>query len=340
VLHVLPHPGGGGERYVDMLAEIDGYRSERLYLTPGGGYGRARFLPRRVAATFVRARRHDLIHAHGEVAAAMCLPLLAARPSVVTLHGLHLVRRLAPSLRKAAELNVRAVVAVANRTICVSESERAELGRILGPSTLGTVSVVLNGVVIPDARDGRAARAELRRALGFDDAEVVAIWVGSLEKRKDPLTAVRGAMEASMPLLVVGDGPLRHTLQVQSGPRVRILGWRDDVARLLASSDVYVHTARREGLSLALLEAMAHRLAAVVADVPENVEAIAAAGVAVPPGDEAALAAALRRLAADPDERRALGASARARVEEVFDADTMVARTRGVYDEVLGERLI
>jgi glycosyltransferase involved in cell wall biosynthesis len=97
-----------------------------------------------------------------------------------------------------------------------------------------------------------------------------------------------------------------------------------------------VLTSRREGLSFALLEAMAAGLAPVVSALAENVEAIGASGIAVPPGDEDALAAALRRLADDRAERTRLGAEARRRVAEAFRADEMVARTREIYDDVLG----
>ncbi len=88
VLHVLPHPGGGGETYVDALAAMEGYRFERLFLAPSPRPAKAlRALPRTTLGVF---RAADVLHVHGEVAAGICLPVLAARRSVVTLHGLHL----------------------------------------------------------------------------------------------------------------------------------------------------------------------------------------------------------------------------------------------------------
>src|SRR5580765_7689186 len=94
VLHVLPHPGGGGETYVNTLSEMDGYRFERTFLAPSARAADAlRSLPRSGIAVQLDARKHDVVHVHGEVAGAICLPSLALRPSVVTLHGLHLLRR-------------------------------------------------------------------------------------------------------------------------------------------------------------------------------------------------------------------------------------------------------
>jgi glycosyltransferase involved in cell wall biosynthesis len=92
---------------------------------------------------------------------------------------------------------------------------------------------------------------------------------------------------------------------------------------------------QREGLSFALLEAMACGLPAIVADIPENIEAVGESGLAVPYGDEDAIAAAFLRLANDEQERSTLGERAQRRVSKLFNADDMIARTRAVYDEVL-----
>ena len=130
VLHVLPHAGGGGETYVDVLGEMRGYSFRRVYVAgrrkPGIGEVAAG-----IADLSRVLRGYDLLHVHGEATAALFLPLLAARPSVVTLHGLHLLRRVDGLRRRAAALNLHAVVRAATRTICVSNAEHAGLnGRV------------------------------------------------------------------------------------------------------------------------------------------------------------------------------------------------------------------
>ena len=130
---------------------------------------------------------------HGEVAAALCIPVIATRASVVTLHGLNVVRRTGGVRARAAKANVRAVVRAANRTICVSSAELDEVLAI--DARLGTkLMVIPNGVALaPSPTD--AGRAAARAALGLEPASVVAIWIGALEAPKEPHVAVRTVVD-------------------------------------------------------------------------------------------------------------------------------------------------
>jgi glycosyltransferase involved in cell wall biosynthesis len=337
VLHVLPHPGGGGETYVDLLSGMDGYRMDRVYLAPSPSPRPA--LARGLTRAARAARRADLVHVSGDAAAILCMPLLAAKPSVVTLHGLNLVRRVSGLRQRSAAFALRLVVRTATRTICVSESERIHLGAAIGARAAERAVVVSNGVSVPPALAG-SDRAALRAELGLDASQPVAVWVGALEAHKDPLTVARAALQTPLTLLFVGDGRLRPELETiaSSGERVRLLGVRSDLGRLLVASDVFVLSSYREGLSFALLEAMAAGLAPVVSDVVDNTEVTGDAGIHVAVGDEAAYVEAFRRLADDAELRAAAGRRARERVASSFSVDTMVRLTREVYEDVLAER--
>jgi glycosyltransferase involved in cell wall biosynthesis len=321
VLHVLPHAGGGGDTYVDMLEDMPGYAFTRVHLAPARKPGPPT-VARGIADVVRQLRGHDLVHVHGEVTGTLFLPVLAARPSVVTLHGLHFLRRADGITRRGAELNLRVVVRTADRTICVSQAEQNVLANVADPRT--TV-VVHNGVPLPQAEP---AQVDLEPPIG--------IWVGSLDERRDPVAVVRAAERTSTALLIVGEGALRSDVERAAGERVRVLGHRPDVPELLAAADFFVLMSEREGLSFALLEAMAHGLPSIVADIPENREAIGDSGIAVPYGDEEAMATAMRRLA-DESERAILGQRAARRVAERFSAEQMRAKTRAVYEAVLAE---
>jgi glycosyltransferase involved in cell wall biosynthesis len=334
VLHVLPHPGGGGEAYVDLLAGMSGYSFEKVCLAADAS-ATPTAVVRGLAAVTRMAGRHDLLHVHGEVAAGLCLPLLAYRPSFVTLHGLNLVRRVGGARRAAARLNLRAVLRAADRTICVSESEYAELACAVGATAAGRAVVVRNGVELPAAASADE-RLAVRESLGLSPSETLAIWVGALAGHKDPLAAVRAAEEAAVRLLVVGDGPLRAEVEHAASQHASVLGQRADVPRLLAAADVFVLTSHHEGLSFSLLEAMAHGLAPVVTDLPENREAIGDTGIAVDL-DDGSLVAALRWLAESPVERASLGEGAYHRASKLFSATEMERQTHALYEDVFAD---
>jgi glycosyltransferase involved in cell wall biosynthesis len=342
VLHVLPHPGGGGDTYVNTLAAMAGCSQERRYLAQAPDQVlRAAWNALRVG----RAAAHaEVLHVHGEAAGALCLPSLARRPSVLTLHGLNLLRRLQGLRRAAATLNLRALLRAAGRTICVSRAEHAELLEAAGPALAGRAAVIHNGVDLP-APPSAQARSRVRSELRIPDNACVGVFVGSLEAHKDPLTLARAAQDtvaAGVPLcmLVIGEGPLRSALEQEArrSAAVRLLGERSDVQQLLAAADFFCLASRREGLAFSLLEAMSLGLAAVVTDVPGNREALGDAGVLVPFGDRTAFGAAFARICGNPAERSLLGGRGRERVATLFRARDMLERTREVYDEVLRQR--
>lgn len=341
VLHVLPHPGGGGETYVDTLEGMDDYRFERLFLAPSPKPTLG-VLPAAAKAQ-LRSRTSDLMHIHGEAAATTMLPLLALRPSVVTLHGLHLLRRLHGRQRTVAALNLRLIVRAASATICVSEAERDDVTSTVGKRTADRAVVIHNGVprAAPiDEDERRRARAELQLAPNA----TVGLFVGSLEEHKDPLIAAQAAVavaqeRSSLVLAFAGEGPLRRQLDsvAEENTALLVLGFRKDLRTVLAAADFLVLPSYREGLSYALLEAMSLGLPAVVSDAPGNPEAVGESGIIVPRGDLDGFADAFRQMLNAPS-RSTLGERAAERASTVFSVQEMLRRTGELYDEVIGAR--
>jgi glycosyltransferase involved in cell wall biosynthesis len=343
VLHVLPHPGGGGETYVDALTGIQGYRTDRIYLADGPRAAGTQLSIARRALSRQWGRTYDILHVEGEVAAALCIGGLLTRPSVLTLNGLHLARRLHGPARVLARANLRAIVRSASRTICVSDAEREHLRGFVGSGVLRRVAVVHNGVR-PQPTISHDQRLAAREELGIPPSTMVALWAGALERHKDPLTPVRAVAEVArssgIVLLVAGEGSMRREVEraAHGSDAVRVLGFRDDLWRLFIASDAFVLSSNREGLSFALLEAMSFGLVPIVSDEPSNLEAVDGAGVVVAYSDEGALAGALSALAHDVPRRVALATEARARVRDAFSIDAMLEETRRIYDHVLRRR--
>jgi glycosyltransferase involved in cell wall biosynthesis len=179
------------------------------------------------------------------------------------------------------------------------------------------VRFIPNGVEIPDQVGAEA-----------DPPEV--LYVGRLSEEK----GIRELAEATrgLNLVVAGDGPLRSLLPDALGfiPHV-------EAQRLLARATVVVLPSRREGLPMALLEALAQGRAVVatpVGGIPSLVED-GVTGLLVPHGDPRALRAAVERLLADADFRRRLGEAGRARVAELCSWTRVTDETIAAYEAAL-----
>jgi glycosyltransferase involved in cell wall biosynthesis len=294
------------------------------------------------AGRCARARGADLLHGHGLRFAPLwaAASLAARRPLVVTLHNL-----VPPDLPLAARAALRAALLCARQIIAVSAAV-ARSARTVAPA--GRVAVVRSGVDVaafaPGTPDERAAA---RAALGLAGCQPAVLCVARLSPEKNvggflEAAAIAARRAPGARFLVAGGGPLGPTLRYQiecldlSG-QARLLGRRDDVPRLLAAVDVLCLPSREEGLGLAVLEAMAAGLPVVATNVGGVPEVVAAGetGLLVPPGDPAALAAALAALLTAPDRARAMGAAGRARAAERFTLRHMVAATHAVYARAL-----
>ncbi len=160
------------------------------------------------------------------------------------------------------------------------------------------------------------------------------------------IRALRSVPEAH--LLLVGEGPLRTELEALArecgvAGRVHFLGHLEDEAltALYFASDVFVlpSVTRAEAFALVQLEALACQLPVLNTALDSGVPFVSRheeSGLTVPPGDEEALAAALRRMLAEPARRRAWGEAGRARVLAEFTQERMGARVLDIYREVVG----
>jgi rhamnosyl/mannosyltransferase len=175
------------------------------------------------------------------------------------------------------------------------------------------------------------------------------LFVGRLVPYKGVEFLLRALPDAGVGAVIVGDGPLRSALQdlarqLGVDSRTFFTGAVDDgeVAAWYGACDIFVlpSITRAEAFGLVQLEAMARGKPVVSTRLPTGVPWVNVdghTGLTVPPGDSAALAEALRRLAVDEPLRRRMGRAARDRFLAEFTRERMIDRTVALYRNIMQE---
>ena len=279
---------------------------------------------RSAASTRLRETRYDVVHVHWVVpSAALILDIVRAHhaPLVVSLHGsdVFLAERLAPA-RALARRALRGAGAV---TACSGDLRDRAIRLGAAPERTRTVPYGVDA----DAFSPDLPSAGFRSRLGVPEGALLVLALGRLVEKKGFASLVDAAAQVpGVRVVIAGDGDLRGELENQAraqGAPVTFTGALDraDAARALAAADVVAvpsvvdRAGNVDGLPNVLLEGLASGRAVVatrVAGIPDVVED-GVNGLLVPPDDAPALAAALRRLAADPQARARLGQEARRR---------------------------
>ena len=207
------------------------------------------------------------------------------------------------------------------------------------------LSILPNGVDLEHFRPDIPNRVRLRLELGLSDG-FLWVAVGRLAAVKDYPTLLHafGRLPENSMLAIVGAGPEEAALRqlagaIGLGPRIRFLGFLEDTAPLLAAADGFVLSSRWEGLPVSLLEAGAAGLPAVATPVTGAAEILIegeTGRLASAIGDPSALAATMQAvMEITPQERSAMGRSARLRVSARFGLEQVLDRWESLYRMLL-----
>lgn len=290
-------------------------------------------------ARFIRMSDADIVHLHLPHPTAI-LSYLASRHRgrlIVTYHS-DIVRQrvmgwaFQPILHRALS-RASAIVCTSPNYIASSPVLRAHRARchVLPFSVDTSRFEVVDESVVDDLRDRYGKR--------------VVLAVGRLVEYKGFEYLIRAMQGIDARLILVGDGPLRSSLERLAGEmgvtdKVVFLARVDDVTPYYHAADVFIlpSVERSEAFGLVQLEAMAAGLPVVNTRLASGVPYVSPHGVTgltVPPRDPGALAHAVGRLLDDPDLRREYGAAGRHRARVAFGVDEMVSRTLSLYDAAM-----
>jgi glycosyltransferase involved in cell wall biosynthesis len=286
--------------------------------------------------------RPDVVHSHGHFAGVLGRVAAWWAGVPIAVHHLHTTDS---TLRGRHRRLERFLARLSHRVICCSRAVADHAHRDLGiPETV--LLVVPNGIDPPPA----VGRGEALERLGRPAQPIIGC-VGSLTPHKGQAVLLRAVQQLShdrpLPTVVlVGDGPERASLeslatQGTGAVNVLFLGERRDARSLLPAFDILaVPSIGREGFGLSALEAMdagVPVIASRLGGLPEVVDD-GRTGVLVPPGEPAALAAALASLLEHPERQRTLGAEGKRRVSERFRAARQAEQIENLYEEAIHAR--
>ncbi len=328
------------------LEEVRGVPVERLWCSGAGPLDSLTFLLSLSWRLLRGASGYDVVHVH--LAGSPALPAAAAgrllgKRVLIKLGGGKGIGELAASAQTlGGRLKLCLLAWLQPQFVAVTGELAGEAERYLG-----TVSVRFqpNGVDINRYRPARAQdKAALRQALGWP-AGLCFLYVGrfSAEKRLDAFIdawrAVEGRAKTGACLVLVGEGPESQRVKdaaarAPSG-RVLVRPAMEDIERAYAAADVFVLPSVSEGLSNALLEAMASGLAVLASRVGGASEAVVegVTGFLFEPLDEEALKAHLNKLLHHPALSEKMGQASRRRALERFSIEAVAEAYEGFYEE-------
>lgn len=213
-----------------------------------------------------------------------------------------------------------------------------------------------NGRVIPNGIDVQrfcfsdGARKRVRSELNIPATAQVVGHVARLHPMKDHPAFLHAAVDIALRypeahFLLSGRGvsmdekALERLIPPQVRDRFHLLGERSDVSDLMSAMDIFCQSSWSEAFPNVLGEAMATEVPCVATDVGDSAIVIGDTGVMVPPRDHEALAVGIENLLLKTlEERRALGASARARIGTNYTLEAIVGQYAAMYEKLITEK--
>jgi len=302
---------------------------------------------------FLRTSPYSIVHTHtskggfiGRLAAR-----IAGIPIIVhTAHGFAFHEFSSTAALQFYAALERIATHWCGRIITVSNNHR-EWALELKISLPEKIVAIQNGIS-PERLKVTRLRDQIRAELGVSSEEALIITLGRLVPQKGLEYLIQAVpdivtqMGNRVKVIIAGRGPLRTDLEdlaysIGVAANVTFIGFRADVADILNVADVVALPSLWEGLSIALLEAMAMAKPIVTTDISSNREVIEDGRTAllVPPRDPGTLAQAIVSLLSSPTLAARLGAAAQETFKAKFTEERMLKQTWEVYSELISRKL-
>ncbi len=201
------------------------------------------------------------------------------------------------------------------------------------------------GIDLDKFQKKEPTRQEIRNKLGIPDGKIILMSVGELTKRKNHMVVVEALAwlkEYDILYVICGDGPLKARLRAKAEElgvrdRLKLLGFRKDIAELHKAADIFVFPSLQEGLPVALMEAMASGLPIVASKIRGNEDLISnnQGGYLINPKDSEQIAKAIEKMIQNPEKREKME-KRNLEIITKYGQETVLQKMDEFFDEIVG----
>ena len=288
----------------------------------------------------------DIIHCHTPMGAMIArMAAIAARKKgtkvLYTAHGFHFYKGASP-VHWLVYYPVEWLLAhVTDVLITMNKEDHALARRKMHAKRIEYIPGV--GIDTKRFRAGTTGRTEKRQELGFTESDFLLLTVAEMTKNKNHSTVLKALAQlkeeaefSSLRYLICGRGENAQNLQQEAqelgiAEHVVFLGYRHDVPDLLRCSDLFVFMSFREGLPVALMEAMSSGMPVICSGIRGNTDLVddGVEGMIAENTPEA-VAQGILKLYRDPELRQRYGIAAAEKVKQ-FDAENVHRIMKEIY---------
>lgn len=208
-----------------------------------------------------------------------------------------------------------------------------------------TVLIPGVGIDLDKFQKKEPTRQEIRNKLGIPESKIILMSVGELTKRKNHMVMIEALArlkEYDILYVICGDGPLKAQLRAKAEElgvrdRLKLLGFRKDIAELHKAADIFVFPSLQEGLPVALMEAMASGLPIVASKIRGNEDLISnnQGGYLVNPMDSEQVAKAIEKMIQNPKKREKME-KRNLEIITKYGQETVLQKMDEFFDEIVG----
>lgn len=295
----------------------------------------------------IRENNVEVIHCNtpvGGMVGRLCGKKNKVKKIIYTAHGFHFYKG-APLFNRTVLKWAEMLMARWTDAIITMNREDYEAAKKFKLRKGGKVYFVHGvGITLKDFEGLSHLRQQKREEMGVKGDDIVLISMGDLVPRKNYGAAIRAIAKANnqkLHYMICGRGPELENLQALAKElgvesQIHFLGFRTDVKELLTGADMFLFTTRQEGLPRSMMEAMASGLPCVASAIRGNVDLIenGVNGFVCPTDDVDGYAAAIEKIASDPDLREQMRVNNLEKIKQ-YDISVVEQEIRAIYADVL-----